>query len=151
MFRNIFLKLSCSGASFKDIFLSFILTNFTTIAGNCEDVELEGCKIDLCFGSRWTLANDILARSDSQYRKELVRHELITCSLCSGVSSWDSKGRLWREAYIFHIAIQRLFQTLYRSRAFLLTLSLHRWDQMSDLRSCWVRALNLIQPAGSVP
>jgi len=36
------------------------LTNFTTIAGDCEDVELEACKVDLCFGSRWTLANDIL-------------------------------------------------------------------------------------------
>ena len=47
-----FLNCLALGASFKIIFLSFILTNFTTIAGACEEGELEGCNVDLCFGSR---------------------------------------------------------------------------------------------------
>ena len=47
-----FLNCLALGASLKIISLSFILTNFTTIAGACEEVELEGCNADLRFGSR---------------------------------------------------------------------------------------------------
>jgi len=52
MFRNIFLNLSCSRCQFQNHIFSFILTNFTTIAGDYEDVELERCEADLYFGSR---------------------------------------------------------------------------------------------------
>ena len=41
------------------------------------------------------IGNDILARSDSEHRKELVRYEPITYSLCSGISSGDFNGRPW--------------------------------------------------------
>ena len=51
----LFLNSLALGASSKIISLSFILTNFTTIAGACEEVELEGCKDDLCFGHWQTI------------------------------------------------------------------------------------------------
>jgi len=74
------------------------VTNFTTIAGDYEDVELERCEADLYFGSRWKLANDIFARSDSEYSKDFVWNERIMCSHCCGLSSGDSKSRPWKRS-----------------------------------------------------
>ena len=121
------------GASFKIIFLSFILTNLTTVAGACEEVELEGYNADLCFGSRWTMANDIFTKSDSEYRKEMVRNERITCSLCSGVSSGDSKGRPWkRRLYSFDRNAETISDFLVFSR---ISVNSFSTPLRSDVRS----------------